>query len=133
MKPFRIMLLIAAVAVIPLLVTDLQAQQARADAPHATYAQATTSARNQWPDWTNTTTKIVPIVAVGTPGIRLGAAQVTGPRDRVGQVDAVLQLDVVFQRVARVRVFIPSTSYTRIDRVQGVAVSALLQYGLFSF
>lgn len=87
----------------------------------------------QWPDWTNSTTKIVPIVNVGTPGISLGAAQVTGPQQRVDQVRAVLQVEVVFQRTARILVFVPSSEISNLKRVQGVAVSALLQYQLFQF
>lgn len=87
----------------------------------------------QWPDWTNATTRIVPILSLGTPGLRLGAAQITGPSDRVRNVDAVLQLDAEFQRVARIRAFIPSSSLTSVRRVQGVAVTALLQYRAFTF
>ncbi|HEX2949024.1 MAG TPA: hypothetical protein VHV83_05585 [Armatimonadota bacterium] len=88
---------------------------------------------NQWPDWTNAQTKIVPIISLGTPGLRIGAAQITGPRERVSTVNAVLQLDVVFERVARIRAYIPSSSLTSVRRVQGVAVTALLQYQLFRF
>jgi len=83
-----------------------------------------------WPEWHDTNTRIVPIIAVGTPGVSLGAAQVTGPANRVNQVDAVLQLDATFRNTARIYAFIPSASLTSVDRVQGVAVTALLNYNL---
>ncbi len=89
--------------------------------------------QESWPDWTNADTKIVPIVSIGTPGLRLGFAQVSGPRERVNTVNAVLQLDLTYERAARVFVFVPSTSLTQLDRVQGTAVSALLQYQLVRF
>jgi hypothetical protein len=63
----------------------------------------------------------------------VGAAQVTGPSDRVDNVRAVLQLDLVFQKTATIHVFIPSSNIASLKRVQGVAVSALLQYRLFKF
>jgi hypothetical protein len=92
-----------------------------------------TQGQNPWPDWSRTSTKIVPVVEFGSPGVSVGAAQVTGPADRVDRVRAVLELDLIFQRLARVRVFIPSSNLTGVNRVQGVAVSALLQYRLFKF
>jgi len=90
-------------------------------------------AQETWPAWTNVGNKIVPILSAGTPGVRLGAAQVIGPQERINQVEAVFQVDLEFQRAARVRVFIPSSSLTGLNRVQGTAVSALLQYELFRF
>jgi hypothetical protein len=92
-----------------------------------------TPAATAWPAWTNPETKIVPIISLGTPGVRLGFAQVTGPEERVDPVRSVVQFDLVFERAARVRVFVPSTTLTGLNRVQGVAVTALLQYGLFEF
>lgn len=86
-----------------------------------------------FPAWTNPATKIVPIIAVGTPGVSLGAAQVTGPSELVDQVRSVLEVDAEFQRVARIRAFVPSNTLTGLNRVQGVAVSALLNYRLVSF
>ncbi len=86
-----------------------------------------------FPEWTNPATKIVPILSIGTPGLRLGAAQVTGPQERVDNVKAVFQVDAVFQRVARIYVFVPSSELVGVNRVQGVAVTALLQYGIFKF
>ncbi|HOF88015.1 MAG TPA: hypothetical protein PLZ36_07915 [Armatimonadota bacterium] len=90
-------------------------------------------AQESWPAWTNVGNKIVPIVSAGSPGVRLGAAQVIGPQERINQVEAVFQVDLEFQRAARARVFIPSSSLTGLNRVQGTAVSALLQYELFRF
>lgn len=86
-----------------------------------------------WPAWTNPGNKVVPVVSAGSPGIRLGAAQIVGPQERIDQVKAVFQLDLEFQKTARIRVFIPSSSLTALNRVQGTAVSALLQYTLFRF
>ena len=86
-----------------------------------------------WPEWSNPSSKVVPIISLGTPGVQLGFAQVTGPSERVDRVRAVFELDADFQRVARVRAFIPSNSLTGFNRVQGVAVSGLLSYQVMSF
>jgi hypothetical protein len=96
-------------------------------------ASAVFASNGSFPSWTNSSDKLVPVVSLGTPGVRLGFAQVRGPRTRVNDVAAVLQLDLVFERVARARVFVPSTSLTSLDRVQGVAVTGLLQYSVFRF
>lgn len=99
-----------------------------------TTAPATTAAtQEQWPAWTTPDTKIVPIISLGTPGLQLGFAQVSGPKERVAQVKSVVQLDAEFQKAARLRIFVPSSVLLGMNRVQGVAVSALLQYGLFRF
>ncbi len=86
-----------------------------------------------WPAWTNPATKIVPIFSLGTPGLRVGFAQVTGPAERINDVRSVIQIDAVFQRAARARVLVPSSELTGLNRVQGTAVTALLQYGLVRF
>jgi len=86
-----------------------------------------------WPAWTNPTTKVVPIVSLGTPGVSLGFAQVTGPTERVTQVQSVVQLSAVFERAARIFAFVPSSETAGMNRVQGVAVTALLQYQLVQF
>lgn len=86
-----------------------------------------------WPSWANAETKIVPILSVGTPGVSIGFAQVSGPAERVNKVRAVLQLDATFKSVVRVKAFIPSDSYTDLRRVQGTAVTALLQYNAMKF
>ncbi|MHB9024618.1 MAG: hypothetical protein ACYC7E_10650 [Armatimonadota bacterium] len=87
----------------------------------------------QWPDWTTARTKIVPIISLGTPGVQIGAAQIKGPAERIDAVRGVLQLELTFQNAVRIKAFVPSSSLTSLNRVQGVAVSALLQYSLFRF
>lgn len=89
--------------------------------------------RGEWPAWTEASTKVVPILSAGTPGLQLGFAQVTGPRGRVDRVRSVFELDAEFQRIARVKIFIPSESLTSLGRVQGVAVTGLLQYQVIRF
>lgn len=86
-----------------------------------------------WPAWTNPTTKVVPIISLGTPGVSLGFAQVTGPTERVARVQSVVQLSAVFERAARIFAFVPSSETVGMNRVQGVAVTALLQYELVRF
>lgn len=107
--------------------TNLQTALAATDGPVVAGSQ------ESWPAWTNPGNKIVPIVSAGTPGIQLGAAQVVGPQERIDQVKAVFQVDVEFKRTARVHVFIPSSNLTGLNRVEGTAVSALLQYTIFKF
>lgn len=85
-----------------------------------------------WPAWTTPGSKIVPIVSVGTPGVRLGMAQVSGPAKQMPQVKAVLQLDADFKS-ARAKILVPSNSMTDLRRVQGTAVTAVVQYNLLSF
>ncbi|MHB9106808.1 MAG: hypothetical protein ACYDCO_07110 [Armatimonadota bacterium] len=89
--------------------------------------------KEEWPEWTDTKEKIVPIVSVGTPGVRIGAAQVTGPAERVEQVKSVVQLDARFKKTAQVYLYIPSSELAGLNRVQGVAVTALLDYKLMGF
>lgn len=117
-----------------LVVVDLAAQQKNSMTPDTSVTPTTVAATQEiWPDWSYARTKIVPIVSLGTPGIGIGFAQVTGPADRVDTVRAVVQLDAEFKHVARARVFVPSRQLVGLDRVQGVAVTAVLQYGLFRF
>jgi len=99
----------------------------------AAHPQPVAERSSGWPEWQNPGTKLVPIVALGTPGVQLGLAQVTGPRERLDDVKVVLQVEADFQRSVRARVFVPSREFVGLNRVQGVAVSALLQYGLFRF
>lgn len=67
--------------------------------------------------------KIVPIVSLGS-GIRVGAAQITGPAANVGQASVVGQIETTFQDVVRIRIFVPLESITNIQRVPQVNVSA---------
>jgi len=94
---------------------------------------AVAGTQETWPAWTNPTTKVVPIVSLGTPGVALGFAQVTGPTERVTRVQSVVQLSAVFERAARIFAFVPSSEAAGMNRVQGVAVTALLQYELIRF
>jgi hypothetical protein len=81
--------------------------------------------------WENQDTKDVPIFSIGTPGISLGLARVTGPTVQVGRVKAVAQLEAEFKNVLRARLFIPVSSISaKIDRVQGVSVAGLIDYNI---
>ncbi len=78
-------------------------------------------------------TKVVPILTVGT-GAYIGAAQVSGPKDKVAQVEAVAQLEgEFFDRVFRAKVLVPidNLDITKgFKRVNGVGISALLDLRL---
>lgn len=78
-------------------------------------------------------TKVVPILTVGS-GAYIGAVQVSGPKDKVAQVEAVAQLEgQFFDGVFRAKVLIPvdTIDITKgIKRVDGVGVSALLDLRL---
>lgn len=76
---------------------------------------------------TTYTTKVVPIVSVGTNGY-IGAAQVTGPTSEVERVEAVAQLEASFNNVARVKGLVPIDSKNPVNasRIQGVGVSAII-------
>lgn len=76
---------------------------------------------------TTYTTKVVPIVSVGTNGY-IGAAQVTGPASEVERVEAVAQLEASFNNVARVKGLVPIDSKNPVNasRIQGVGVSAII-------
>jgi hypothetical protein len=75
-------------------------------------------------DWSESGKKIVPILDVGNRGVRIGAAQVVGPRQQVDQVKAVGQIELEVMNKVRAKVYVPISSYdvTRLDRVQGVSV-----------
>lgn len=76
---------------------------------------------------TTYTTKVVPIVSVGTNGY-IGAAQVTGPASEVERIEAVAQLEASFNNVARVKGLVPIDSKNPVNasRIQGVGVSAII-------
>lgn len=81
--------------------------------------------------WERQEDKVVPIFSIGTPGISIGAARVVGPAVEVGRVKAVAQVEAQFQEVVRAHIYIPVASIsTRIDRVQGVSVEALIDYNM---
>ena len=73
-------------------------------------------------------TKVVPILAMGS-GARVGAAQVTGPKDLVRKTKIVVQIETKFtKKNLDVEVFVPSDSMNplKFNRVEGVGVSALI-------
>jgi hypothetical protein len=77
-------------------------------------------------------TKVVPIIAVGS-GTRVGAAQVTGPKDLVAKTVVVIQLETKFTaKNLDIEVFVPSDSENplKFNRVEGVGVSALIDLRL---
>ncbi|MDH7569626.1 MAG: hypothetical protein QHJ73_08580 [Armatimonadota bacterium] len=67
--------------------------------------------------------KICPIISVGS-GVRVGLANLTGPRSQVHQAAFVGQLETKFQEVARIRIFVPIKSKDKVDRVPQVNVNA---------
>ena len=76
---------------------------------------------------TEYTTKVVPIISIGTKGY-IGAAQVTGPASSIEQVKAVAQVEGSFNGMVRVKGLVPvdSTNPVGASRVQGVGVSAII-------
>jgi len=87
----------------------------------------TSGRTDYYPNWSADERKVVPIISIGTPGVRVGAAWVAGPKVQVDKVAAVGQLDLDFKGLAHIRAFIPTTSLNvvKLDRVQGVSVWAL--------
>ncbi len=77
---------------------------------------------------TDYSTKVVPIITVGTGGY-IGAAQVTGPQELIDQTEAVIQVEGNFNgNQFRIKGLIPidSKNPTNFSRVQGVGVSAMI-------
>ena len=80
---------------------------------------------------TDYATKVGPILSVGT-GKYIGAVQVVGPTEQVDKVKAVAQLEGTFNGIARANALIPieSLSVSNLSRVQGVGVSATIDFKL---
>ena len=78
---------------------------------------------------TDYATKVVPILSVGT-GKYIGAVQVVGPTEQVDKVKAVAQLEGTFNGIASANALIPieSLSVSNLSRVQGVGVSATIDF-----
>lgn len=76
---------------------------------------------------TTYTTKVVPILTIGSGGY-VGAAQVTGPASEIEKVQAVAQIEANFNNTIRVKGLVPvdSMNPTGANRVQGVGVSAMI-------
>ena len=75
-------------------------------------------------------TKVVPILSIGTGG-HIGAAQVSGPEDKVNQVEAVFQLEGNWNTV-RLKALVPSDSKNplKLNRVEKVGISAVIDLKL---
>ncbi len=79
--------------------------------------------------WEN---KIVPLLALGS-GLRLGAVQVTGPKARIDECKAVVQLEGKFlDGKFRARALVPvgETDFKDIDRIPKVGVTGLVDVKL---
>lgn len=80
---------------------------------------------------TDEATKVVPIVSIGQ-GSYVGAAQVSGPQEKVDQVQSVGMLEGTFHgREFQMKALVPLTtdkpgSKNNLDRVKGVGVSAII-------
>ena len=88
-----------------------------------------------WPDWSIGAKKIVPVLSVSRHGARVGAAQVGGPKQQVAKVKAVAQLDADYHKRVRARIYVPlaSLNVTKLSRVQGVSVVALVDVKALDF
>jgi hypothetical protein len=75
----------------------------------------------------NLSTKVVPILSIGSGGY-VGAAQVSGPKADVAKVKAVGQLETGFGKQFRIKAFVPinARGVSNIKRVHGVGVSAVI-------
>lgn len=76
--------------------------------------------------------KIVPLVALGS-GLRLGGVQVTGPKDRIAECKAVIQLEGrLLDGKFRAKAMVPvgKTDYKNFDRIPKVGVTALVDIKL---
>ncbi|MGB9877658.1 MAG: hypothetical protein ACPLPS_07815 [bacterium] len=74
-------------------------------------------------------TKVVPIISVGK-ALYVGAAQVSGPKDKVAEVQAVAQIEGNFHNeMFRVKALVPVKErgkITNLQRVSGVGISAVI-------
>ncbi|MBC7328748.1 hypothetical protein H5T88_00140 [bacterium] len=74
-------------------------------------------------------TKVVPIISVGK-ALYVGAAQVSGPKDKVAEVQAVAQIEGNFHNeMFRVKALVPIKErgkITNLQRVSGVGISAVI-------
>ncbi|MFH1538478.1 MAG: hypothetical protein ABIH66_05930 [bacterium] len=77
-------------------------------------------------------TKVVPIIAIGS-GTRVGAAQVSGPKELVNKTKVVVQIETkATKKNLDIEIFVPSDSANplKFNRVEGVGVSALIDLRL---
>lgn len=93
-------------------------------------AQTQAAAEEDWTPPEPYGQKNVPILSVGE-GIRVGMAQVKGPKSRVEQVKAVALLETNFKRALEIDIYVPiSTSVPgkTLARVQGVGVVGVAMF-----
>lgn len=77
-----------------------------------------------------TATKVVPIFSIGQ-GAYLGAAQVAGQDTDLAKVKAVGQIEAkLIGNQFRVKALVPITDVKKIERVQGVGTSAIIDIKL---
>lgn len=88
-------------------------------------------------DTPDMSTKVVPIISVGigagSGGNAIGAAQVTGPKDKIDKVAAVAQPEAKIFGEIRIRALIPVSSKNVIQdikKVDGVGVSGIVDLKL---
>ena len=78
-------------------------------------------------------TKVVPVLSAGSRGA-IGIVQVAGPREQVAKVKAVAQLQTQVKALstlqARILIPIDADNLTKINRVSGVGVSAIVDIKL---
>ena len=74
-------------------------------------------------------------MSVASHGLRVGAAQVVGPKIQVEKVKAVAQLDLSYHDRFRIRVYVPvsSLSLDKLHRVQGCSVWAVGELRLIKY
>jgi hypothetical protein len=86
-------------------------------------------------DWDIAAKKYVPVLSVDRHGARVGAAQVGGPKEQVDKVKAVALLEADYHRKVRAKIYIPvsSVNLTKLSRVQGVSVVALVDVKVLGF
>ena len=79
---------------------------------------------------TTDATKVVPIISVGD-GSRAGAAQVSGPQEKVDQVKAALIIEQTILGI-RAKILIPvdRVDYKNVKSIQGVGVAASMDVKL---
>jgi len=102
--------------------------------PVASVAEVQPAAEPETADWTGAAQKLVPVFSLEREGVRLGMAQVAGPTSQVAKVKGVAQLRLDFKNIGRVYAYIPVSSIsTKLDRVQGVSVWALVDVKVLNF
>ncbi len=73
--------------------------------------------------------RIVPIFSLGR-GTRIGAARINGPREAVGRVQGVTQLETRFRDFLVIDIYVPVTTEGGLDRVQQVGLTAIGDLGI---